>query len=201
MKTAIRASMALSCLLCSSTVFADAHDLSYSKIVRAVDTVVTLAGVPHTMVAMPVRTLVSGDRYAIVFPAPRSAGSTFGTVTTIHDPDPFATNITIDSFPAQVQVTDALTYILGGGGVGGYNFIVTGSVTVTVLIDLGDTIMSISNTLQAKDAVTGLPILTSANTGSSANAVPFAEYGKYVDKVSLVNALDAWIDYIRIIPK
>jgi len=193
--------MALSCLLCSSTAFADAHDLSYSKIVRNVDTVVTLAGVPHTMVAIPVRTLVSGNRYAIVFPAPKSSGSTFGIVTTIHDPDPFATNITIDSFPAHVQVFDGLNYILSGGGLGGYNFLVTGSATVTVSIDLGDTIVSISNSLEAKDAVTGLPILTSANTGSSANAVPFAEYGKYVDKVSLINALDAWIDYIRIIPK
>lgn len=201
MKTAIRASLALCCMLCNSAAFAQAHTLSYLKVPRAVDTIVNFAGAPHTMVAIPVRTLVSGVRYAIMFPAPAVfTGYTFALVSTIHDPDVFSSNITIDSFPAQVQVIDGLNYVLSSDGVGGYDFQVTGSATVSVSIDLGDTIVSISNTLNAKDTVTGLPILTDVNI-PSANAVPFAQYGKYVDKVSLINALDAWIDYIRIIPK
>jgi hypothetical protein len=201
MKTAIRASLALCCLLCSSAAFAQAHTLSYLKVARTVGTIVTFAGEPHTMVAIPVRTLVSGDRYAIMFPAPAAfAGYTFALVSAIHNPDAFDSNITIDSFPAQVQVFDGLNYVLSSDGVGGYDFQVTGSAIVSVSIDLGDTIVSISNSLDAKDAVTSLPILTDANI-ATANAVPVAQYSKYVDKVGLINALDAWIDYIRIIPK
>jgi hypothetical protein len=201
MKTAAKAYLALCGLLCNGTAFADAHDLSYLKITRGAGTVVRFAGEPHTMVAIPVRELVLGSRYTIVFPAPAVfAGYTFALVSAIHNSDAFVPNITIDSFPAQVHLSDGLNYTLVSDGLGGYDFQVTGSATVSVSIDLGDTILSISNTLNAKDTVTGLPILTDVNIPST-NAVPFAEYGKYLDKVTLVNALDAWIDYIRVVPR
>jgi hypothetical protein len=201
MKGLIRTSLALCCLLCSGAAFAAAHTLSYSKISRPADTVISIGGESHTMVAIPVRTLVSGDKYTIVFPAPTDlAGSTFGIVSTIHNPDAFTANMTIDSFPAQVQVSDGLNYILNGDAVSGYDFIVTGDATVTVSIDLGDTILSLSDTLTAKDPVSHLPFLTNA-TIPNANAVSSAENSKYVDKTALTDGLDKWLDYIRIIPR
>jgi hypothetical protein len=161
-----------------------------------VDTVVNFAGQPHTMAAVPVRTLVSGDRYAIIFPSRQYGGGALGMrVSTIHNPDTFVPNITIDSFPAQVQVTDGLDYDLSGDPVGGYSFLVSGDISVDVSIDLGDTIVSIGNSFQVYGGLN-----TSIDIGSSANAVPFAQYGKYVDQVSLIHALDVWIDYIRIVP-
>jgi hypothetical protein len=154
------------------------------------------------MVKIPVRDLISGSMYSVIYPAPTEAGLfTTGIVTTLHNSDTFVPNITIDTFPAQVLVIDGLNYILSSDGLGGYDFIVTGSATVSVSIDLGDTIMSVSNTLLAKDNQSGLPFLTNEALGPSANAEPFAQWGRYVDQTGLVNALDKWIDHIRIIPE
>jgi hypothetical protein len=104
----------------------------------------------------------------------------------------------VDSYPAQVQVIDGLNYILNSDGIGGHDFIVTGTVTVSVAIDIGNTIVTLSNTLTAKDKTSGLPFLTNTNTGPSANAMPHATWGKYVDQTKLVNNLDRWLDYIGI---
>lgn len=202
MKTTTSSFFALCFLLCSGTVLAQDHVLTYSKISRQVDAVVNFAGDPHTIVRIPVREMVSGAKYSIFFPAPASFGLfTSAIVSTVHSSDTFVPNITIDTFPAQVQVIDGLTYMLNSDGLGSYDFMVTSGATVIVAIDLGDTIVSISNSLQAKDLVTGLPILTDVNIGPSANAYPFAQYGKYLDRPALVGALDDWIDYIRVAPQ
>jgi hypothetical protein len=200
MKTTIRSLLALCGVIFSGAVFAQDHVLTYTKVARPVDAVVNFAGDPHTMVRIPVREMVSGGRYSIFYPAPTVVGLfTNAVVSTVHSSEAFVPNITIDSFPAQVQVIDGLTYVLSSDGIGGYDFLVTSGATVLVAIDLGDTIVSISNSLQVKDFVTGLPILTDVNIGPSANAYPYAQYGKYLDRPFLVNALDDWIDHIRVI--
>jgi hypothetical protein len=48
------------------------------------------------------------------------------------------------------------------------------------------------------DPATGMPPITAAEIGPSANAVPFAKWNKYKDPVDLINALDKWLDFIRI---
>ena len=107
----------------------------------------------------------------------------------------------IDSFPAYVQIFDSLSYSLTGDGLGGNDFIVYGSITISVSINLGSSVLTITDTLDLSDPDTGLPPLTSSSTGASLNAVPNAEWRKYKDPVNLVNELDKWIDYVRIIPE
>lgn len=201
MKTIGKMTFLMCCLLLSGTIFAQAHTLTYQKKSRPVDSIVNFAGEAHTIVRLPVRDFVSGDKYAVIFPAPAFGGIfTAGVIGTGHNTEPFVPNMQIDSFPAQVYVSDGLTYSITADGLGGYDFVVTGSVTVVVTIDLGNTLMTITNSLSAKNKGTGSPALTNVNTGSTANAVPFANWGRYVDQVALVDALDRWLDFIRVIP-
>jgi hypothetical protein len=178
---------------------ADAHTLTYNKKIRPVNSTVKFGGKEHTMVRLPVTDLVSGDMFTVTFPAPTDLGLfTTGLVTTSHNADAFVSNMTIDSYPAQVQVTDGLNYLIQSDGLGGYIFTVTGTVGVSVSIDLGSTIMTIYHSLDATNKNTGLPYLTNVNTGPSANAVPYAKWAKYTDQLDLVDALNKWLNSIVI---
>jgi hypothetical protein len=199
MKTTIRSLFALCCLLCTGTVLAQDHVLTYTRIVRPVDSTITILGDSYKMVRIPVRDMVTGSKYSVIFPAQDEGGSFLvAFVIASHEPDGFVANMTIDGFPAQVQIFDTLNYVMTTSIFeGGNDFTVTGSATINVSIDLGETIMSISNSITAKDAV-GDPFLTNVNIGDSANAVPYAQWGKYLDQTNLVTGLDHWIDNIRI---
>jgi hypothetical protein len=151
------------------------------------------------MARVPVRDLTSANRYSVIFPA--SDGGGFYTSVSIiasHKPADFVSNMTIDGFPAHVQVFDSMNYLLNTNFIaGGNDFFVFGSANVTVSIDLGGTLATLTNFVNTKSAA-GDPYLTDVNTGDSLNAVPYAEWNKYGDKLPLINALDKWIDYIRV---
>lgn len=186
---------------CGSAAYAQEHSITYSKKGRPIDGTVFLAGNEHTMVKLPVRDFASGTKYTIVFPAPTISGAfTTGAVTTIHSSAAFVPNMQIDGLPAQVTVIDGLNYGIASDGLGEYTFIVTGSVIVTALIDIGNTIVSVSTAFVVDDPQTGAPTLTNLEIGPSANAVPFAQWGRYVDQAGLIKAADDWIDFIRIGP-
>ncbi|NNC77821.1 MAG: hypothetical protein HKN77_07650 [Woeseiaceae bacterium] len=186
---------------CGNAVFAQEHSITYVKKNRAIDASVFLAGNEHTMVKLPIRDFGSGTKYTVIFAAPTISGIfTTGMVTTVHSSSSFTPNIQIDGLPGQVTVVDGLNYAVASDGLGGHTFIVTGSVIVTVLIDIGNTIVSITNAFTVDDPQTGEPTLTNLEIGPSANAVPFAQWGRYVDQAGLIKAADDWIDFIRIGP-
>lgn len=200
MKMTTKSLFALCCLLGSGIVFAQDHILTYVKKSSQPDDVINIAGKAHKVVKMPVTELVSGAQFVVQFPASADfTGFTIGFVSAVHSSDSINGNAVIDGLPAAIQVIDGLNYILSSDGLGEYDFLVTGNVTVSVSVDIGDTIISITNTLQAES--NGLPLLTNAHLGASANAVSAAEWNKYVDQTTLVAGLDKWIDYIRVLPR
>jgi len=200
MKTTRQATMLLSCLLLGNAVFAQ-HTLTYDKKSPAVDTVVTIYGQDHVIARMPVTEIASGDRYMIVLAAP-TVGGVYASayVNTTHSSAAFTPNTEIDGYPAQVQVSDGIAYSLTGEMFSGYDFVASGTATVIVQIKIGETLITVTRTFSAVDKGTGVPPLTSANTGSSANALPVAQWWRYVDQQQVINGLDVWIDYIRVMP-
>ena len=68
------------------------------------------------------------------------------------------------------------------------------TVYVNLLIDIGDTILSLSKSFTGPGPLTDTPI------GASANAMPFAQWKKYSDDPKLINSVDRWIDFIRVNP-
>jgi len=183
----------ISFLYCSSA-FAQVHTVTYEKKYRAIDTVLNFANEPHTIVKLPVRDYGTGNRFAVIFPTSSFAGFVTAFTVATHNTDAFVPNMTIDSYPAQVQLSDSVTNSLQSDGLGGYNFNVLSIVSLNIAIDLGDTILSLSTSLP------GLEVLTDVSIGTSANAVPFAEWGKYGDRNFIIAELDRWIDYVRIEP-
>lgn len=185
-----------------SSALAQEHTLTYTKKFKPVGASFNIAGEPYQMVRIPVRDIGTGNKYSIDFAAPSTSGIfTAGTVITSHRslgvdfPEP---NTTIGAFPAWVRVDDGIAYTLTADGIGGHNFLVTGSVSVSVAIDIGETTVQLINTFEMRNKATGEPPLTSVATGASLNAVPFATWAQYTDPNSLITALDKWIDYIRV---
>ena len=198
MKTTTSSFFALCLLFCSGTVLAQSHGITYVKKSSQPNDPINIAGKSHTVVKIPVTELVSGAQFVVQFPASADfTGFTTGFVSAVHSSDPIASNAVIDSFPAAIQVIDGLNYILSSDGLGGYDFLVTGNVTVSVSVDIGDTIISISNTLQAESGI--FPFLSNIHIPATpapalANVVSAAEWNKYVDQTTLVAGLDKWID-------
>lgn len=114
---------------------------------------------------MPVRDFISGDRYSVVFAAPTILGiATSGTIVASHNSELFESNIVIDGLPARVILTDDVSYNITGNGIGGNAFLVAGNVSIAVTIDIGNTLVSLYNSLQITDPVTGMPPITQADT-------------------------------------
>lgn len=202
MKTMTKYSIAICAMLCGGTVLAQDHALTYSKITRPVDTAVTIAGDTYTIARLPVVDLETEARYVLTLAAPNEGGvflSTFAIAS--HKPADFASNMLIDGFPAQVQVFDSVSYSLNSDFFEGGNvFTVIGTASVVVAIDLGESVVTLSHSISTKTGA-GDPLLTDVNIGATANAVPFATWGRYDDdfQLSAVNAADKWIDYIRVV--
>ena len=159
-----------------------------------------LDGDNYRMVRVPVRDFDSLNKFAVIFPAPDGFGlGTQAIVTTVHSTEPLVSNAVIGGFPARVEVVDNLTYAVTGDFLGDHALSVYGSVGIIVSIDIGSTIVTISNFINAKNPANGQPFLTNLDIGQTANAVPFAQWGRYVDLQKAINAADTWIDYVRIV--
>ena len=200
MKPLTRTLLLAFCLLCAGTAFAQSHTLTYDKKAKPVDSVVDIGGVPHVIVKIPVRDFVSGDRYIIIYASPLSGGVfTAATITAVHNENAFQSTIEIDSYPAQVNVSDALSYSVTSASLGSNTFTVTGFASASVQIDIGHTLVTLTDTFIAKDKNTDLPPITEADIGPTANAVPAAQWARYVDRLELIKPLDRWIDFIRVV--
>ena len=182
---------------------AQEHTISYDKRKKSIGAQVNIAGQPYTIVKVPVREFATGDKYTVTYAADTVYNAyVSGRVTANHTSAPLMEpNITIDGYPANYVITDGISYTMSGNGSGGNVFIATGLVGITVTIDIGDTQLVLNNVLEIPDPGTGMAPITYADIGTSSNAVPYANWKKYKDPVDLVDALDKWIDFIRIKPK
>ena len=200
MKTMTKLILTFSSFLCCGTLFAQDHNLVYQAQTRAVDAPLVIGSETYTMARIPVVDLGTGNRYSVIFPAADGGGFfTSSNIVASHKPNNFVSNFTVDGFPAQIQVIDAVNYQITTNFIsGGNDFIVTNSATVFLTIDLGETVITLTNSNVGTDP-SGDPFLTNVNIGNTFNAVPAAEWTKYGDPTALLAALDKWIDYIRVI--
>ena len=127
MKTSVRPFLFLFSILFAGSAFAQAHTLTYNKKSAPVDSVVKIHGDSFVISRIPVRDFESGDKYAIVLAAPMIGPFEFAQLTAVHGDGPGQSNMQIDSFPAQVTVSDALSYQIVGTAPLDNTFSVTGT--------------------------------------------------------------------------
>ena len=179
------------------------HAITYSKKSAGPGTVLNISGVEFTVIRMPIVDF-SGVRYAITLPVPSQSGVvSFSSVTTTHSTDPIGTNLQIDGFNAFVEVGDSRTYSLNAdfSNPGTNTFTVEGFTFATARIQVGTMVVDLSEFFSTVNPLPpNLPPETQVNIGASFNAVSFAEFWKWTDPVTKINALDLWIDFIRIVP-
>jgi hypothetical protein len=192
----IRSFLAILGLVCAVDAAAAVHNLSYVKKAPALGTEFTLGGRTYVLVRIPVE-LFSGEQYSLIVPFERYTDDpTDGIVnlTTEHSTDAFDANVTIDSRPARVFVTEVRNSSVSGDYGVSSTFTVSTTVVLNVTIKVGTTLV----TLQYLMDKGGYE--TEADLGTSFNAQPYAQFAKYRDPTGIVTAMDELIDYVRIIP-
>jgi len=179
------------------------HSITYEKKSAAPGTTLIISGNEFTVIRLPIRDF-NGTKYAITLPVPSQDGIIFfGDVFTTHSTDPIGANTTIDGFQALVTVSDHRFYSLSADFVtpGTNVFEVNGFAQAIVRIQVGTMVLDLSEFFLSPDPLSSplAPPETNVNIGAGFNAVSFAEWWKWTDPVTQVNALNLWIDYIRII--
>ena len=175
------------------------HSITYEKKSAQPGVTIFISGVEFKMIRIPIRDF-SGSKYLITLPVRSQNSAIFGQVSTTHSTDPIGANLQIDGFDALVQVTDGRSYRLEEdfSDPGTNHFVVQGHATAIVRIQIGTMVVDLSEFFESKDPLTGQPPDTDVNIGASYNATSVAEWWKWTDPVTQVNALNLWIDYIRI---
>jgi hypothetical protein len=195
--------VALGCALLAgfgSAMAAPPHSISWTKQSAAIGTVITIAGQEFVIARIPVRDF-NGDKYAITLPVPSQFGQiTFGIVSVAHITDPIVGNVTIDGYPAVVTVSDSRTFTITPDYLDPPNnrLGVTSDASVSVQIKLGAGIVILGQNFEGRDPLTLTTPETDVSIGASVNAAPAAEWWKYTDPLTLITALDRWIDYVRV---
>lgn len=200
MKKILRNVVGVVLLLSANLVMAQAHIVTWNAVSAPVGSTVTLGFVDYVIIRVPVRDF-NGDKYVITFPAPSIPGFGLGgSLTTIHNTGAFAPDLTIDGYGAQVFLTDGFSYSISEDifSPGTNVFTVSGTTSAGVTIRIGSMDVFLFANYDYNDPLTGTPPVTSVNIGASKNAVSAAEWWKYVDQAVPVNALDRWVDYIRV---
>lgn len=203
MKTRFLVSASLLACCAMGVQAAPPHSITYAKKAEEPGKVLTINGNKFVIVRLPVRAF-SGDKYAITFPAPLAEGDqfTYAILPTYHGTDGFTQNLTIDGYPAQVEVSDSRVYQLTQDFLepGTNLFTVSAQATATVTINLGGTVLLLGESVNTKDPIGGGELETEVGIGNSFNAASAAEseWWKYTDPTTQVNTLDYWVDYIRI---
>ena len=204
MKTAIRIATALLIVGLSSQHAMAQHNPTWSGIGAAPGTVLSIGFQDFQIVRVPVRDPISGNRYAVTFPAPLIGGQLVsGGVGVTHDSSQFSGNATIDGFTAAISTSDVWSYNINGDGQGGHALQVNGVVTASVVIQLGEALVALGANWQASNPQTGeAPITLRMDVGDTPNAMAVAttEWWKWLDQTALVSAADRWIDYVRVWP-
>lgn len=176
------------------------HAITYEKKTANPGTTLNISGSPFTIIRLPIRDF-TGNKFIITLPVPSQGGLVnFANVHTSHSTGPIAANMQIDGYDALVRVSDSRSYFLQSDPLNpGHNtFTVQGLASATVRIQVGTMVVNLSQFFESSDPLTGTPPDTVVDIGASYNAVSFAEWWKWTDPVTQVNALDNWIDYIRI---
>jgi autotransporter translocation and assembly factor TamB len=172
------------------------HNLSYAKKAPPLGTELTLAGKTYVLVRIPIE-LFTGEKYSLIMPFERYRDDpTDGTLnlTTEHSIDAFDANLAVDSYPARVLVDDLRNSTVSGDYGVSSSFTVSTQVTLTVTIKVGTTLVSVQYSMDRGGYD------TDATLGTSFNAQPSAEWGKYTDPTGIVTAMDDLIDYVRVVP-
>jgi hypothetical protein len=200
MKKSISTCIAVCAMFLAANVAASdpEHTISYEARSKGVGKTLEIAGMQFRMIKIPVRDLVTGQKFHVIFPATMYGTETYGSIRTSHATDlPEGSNITIAGYPAHYYLDENVFYDFSA-----YNgmsfFWVGGFVDITVTIDIGGTLISISTYFEMANPQTGFPPLTDADMGNSFNAAPFANWSRYKDPLSLVRGADKWVDFVKI---
>ena len=195
----------LSAIFCvlgfGSAVFAaPPHSVTYTPTFVAPGTTVTIQGTQFVAVALGIREFTANNRYVVRFLSPLYESQYVSAVVEArHSTDPLPNpNATIDSFPAQIEVSDGRSYAVNTDFDPNTfeltnRLQVTASATLVVQVKVGDTLLigTVSLTHLDQDDDLG---------ANNYKANTSAKYGKYSDPTGLINGLDRWIDYVRVIP-
>jgi len=196
MKRTLGLLLAAGCAIGANAAVAQLHALTYSERIKPVDSTVYIDGTAHTIARFPITEIGTGTRYAVFYPW--GGGPATPIIVTplgvqaIHNDNPLTASFTIGSFPADLVLSEEMSYTMADNGGGGFSFDVTANVWVWLYIDIGDTILQVGTSFSKP--------LTTADTGISGNAVPLAQWRKYADDPALIGAIDKWIDFVRIKP-
>jgi hypothetical protein len=178
------------------------HTITYTKKSAAPGTTIVVSGVEYTIVRLPLEDF-NGTKYAITFPAESDSGVILGeNVTTTHNTDPIGANTLVDGFPALVTVSDSRSYSLATDFFSGNNtFEAQGMAIGIARIQVGSMVIDLSAAFFTPDPLSNplAPPETQVDIGTSYNAVSAAEWWKWTDPVTQVNALDNLIDFVRIV--
>ena len=179
------------------TALADAHTVKFVAKAAALGQTITLAGQPFVMVRIPFRTF-TGEKYYIFVPAPVDAvlGGAVSIITS-HDTRAFTSNITINNIPGRVSVQDTRSYTLAGDIGTEANFTVQAAASVSLTFKIGQTLVSLGTSVSKPPGFTSFE--TNEPVGAAYNIVPFAAFATYTDPVQQLQAVNDYIDYIRIV--
>jgi hypothetical protein len=175
------------------------HSITYEKKSAVPGATLNISGVEFKIIRVPIRDF-NGNKYIITLPVQSVGGLIFGNVSTTHSTDPIGANLQIDGFDALVQVSDGRSYTLASdlSDPGTNHLVVQGHALAIVRIQVGTMVVDLSEFFESNDPLTSQPPDTDVNIGASFNAVNFAEWWKWTDPVTQINALNLWIDYVRI---
>jgi hypothetical protein len=178
------------------------HTITYTKKSAAPGDTIIVSGVEYTIVRLPLEDF-NGTKYAITFPAESDGGVIFiESVSTTHSTDPFGANTLVDGFPALITVSDGRSYSISSDFVSGNNiFEAQGFAIGVARIQVGSMVIDLSAAFFTPDPLSSplSPPETQVDIGTSYNAVSAAEWWKWTDPVTQVNALDNLIDFVRIV--
>jgi hypothetical protein len=172
------------------------HNITWTRQAVEPGRVVTLGSQNFVLVRLPMREFSNGNKYVVEYLAPvvdlGPPVSVISQITTSHSNETITNPVTISGFPASIQVLDGRTYSYNANTGFGDGLSVDANVTGLVTIDVGDTMLTLFTFFSVEQQP-----LTAVPTDFAASS--WATWGTYTDPIALVNNLDNWVDFIRVL--
>jgi len=173
------------------------HAVTFQQKILSAGAQILLDGQKYAMVFVPVADFGSANRYVVGFltPVEGDPGAIFAYLNTDHSNETIANPVTISGFPGQISVADGRTYSVSQSFITQKNELeVTADASAFVRVKVGATMLNFFvNFPKLQQAATPLA------DSNQYSALGQAQWGKYIDPIAQVTAVDNYIDYIRII--